>query len=199
MIIGISGKAQAGKDTIGSMLAYFIKSDNNDYEEYLSKDPENWYSLYKHKYFALPLKEIIANNVLRCNLNYLNDQYFKKLKLPWLDGMTVRELLQKFGTGIRTFVHPNFWVNLLFLNYDINENWIITDVRFLSEVNKIKEYNNILIRVNRESAGAGSHISEVELDDYKFFDYVINNDDTLENLFNKVYQIYKQIYYGNQN
>ena len=193
MILAISGKAQAGKDTIGQMLAYFFTPrENYNYIDYSTIN--NWYpcSKWEHKYFALPLKEIISD-ILGCNIHKLNDNNFKESKIEWLNNMTVRELLQKFGTGIRNTVHSDFWVNLLFNDYYEDSNWIITDVRFNSEVNKIKNLDGIIIRVNRDSAGAGNHISETELDNYKFFDFVITNNGTLEDLFNKVHNLYMNL------
>ena len=65
---------------------------------------------------------------------------------------------------------------------DVN---LITDVRFKSEVKGIKDLEGIIVRVNREGAGAGYHISEIDLDDYSF-DYVINNNGSMEDLLLKV-------------
>lgn len=194
MIIAISGKAGSGKDTIGSMLAYFIATGNDCFSDYIKfNNKDYWYKLanWDHKYFALPLKDSISK-ILNCSIEDLNNNNYKQSTIDWLDGMSVRSLLQKFGTGIRNGVHPNFWVNLLFKTYNKN-NWIITDVRFKSEINKIKEYDCVLIRINRNSSGAGNHISETELDDYKFFDYVISNNETIEDLFYKIYYLYKEL------
>lgn len=88
-------------------------------------------------------------------------------------------------------------------------NWIITDTRFPNEAEAIKEQGGIIIRVNRESplvkiAGEGDlhaeryvrdkfkeiqkknlHPSEIGLDDY-VFDYVLENDGSIEELIQKV-------------
>lgn len=82
-------------------------------------------------------------------------------------------------------------------------NWIITDVRFPNEVEAIKSRGGIIIRVNRPdfeyvSIGEervklntefGIHESETALDRYNDWNYVINNDSTIENLIKKVKQI----------
>ena len=99
--------------------------------------------------------------------------------------MTVRELLQKFGTAIRNEVCDDFWVKVCLKDYSESQNWIISDVRFKSEIEGIKQFNNITLRINNPNAGAGNHVSEVDLDDYKF-DYVINNNGSLEDLLFKV-------------
>lgn len=74
-------------------------------------------------------------------------------------------------------------------------NWVITDVRFPNEAEAIKEHNGITIRINRglvERTGkmiqGPEHISETALDDAKF-DYVIENNGTIEELIEQVKKI----------
>lgn len=81
-------------------------------------------------------------------------------------------------------------------------NWIITDTRFPNEAIAIKDRNGIVIRVNRESQidrfkkidtdrfhnYSQEHPSETGLDDYKF-DYVIDNNGTIDELIEKVKEI----------
>lgn len=121
----------------------------------------------------------------------------------------------------RQIIHPNIWTNALFADYIPNlggysdrmskedyktlfPKWIITDVRFPNEVETIKNNSGIVIRVERPcpichqifyhkmDCGNGStHESEVALDDYKDFDYTIINDGTIEDLVEKVKNIFK--------
>ena len=53
-------------------------------------------------------------------------------------------------------------------NLEKDDDYLITDVRFKSEAKGIKDLEGIIVRVNREGAGAGNHISEIDLDDYSF-------------------------------
>lgn len=194
MIIGISGKAQSGKDTVCKMIVYTIwyynysqrlqpfslEHYNNTYEKYGEViDFTCWYKTS----FANKLKQCLRN-ILNVSISKFEDNEFKKSEVEWL-GITVRELLQKFGTAIRNEVCDDFWVKACLKDYDKNDNWIISDVRFKSEAKGIKDLEGIIIRVNREGAGAGNHISEIDLDDYSF-DYVINNDGDMEDLLLKV-------------
>lgn len=125
---------------------------------------------------------------------------------PWLkhsdctqvhNRMTVREFLQKLGTdGLRMGLHDNVWLNALMSDYNIQSlrsnkkpNWIITDTRFPNEAKTIKDYNGILIRVNRAGVKPISdHPSETSLDNWDY-DYVINNDSTIEQLYKEVKNI----------
>ena len=194
MIIAISGKAQAGKDTVAKMIVYTIWYYT--YSQRLDSFGINHYNYcinnfeqlmlriqWRKASFAEKLKLCLAN-ILKASLDKFESIEFKNSKVTWLD-MTVRELLQKFGTAIRNEICDDFWVKVCLKDYNESQNWIISDVRFKSEIEGIKQFNNITLRINNSSAGAGNHISEVDLDDYKF-DYVINNNGSLEDLLFKV-------------
>lgn len=74
-------------------------------------------------------------------------------------------------------------------------NWIITDVRFKNEANAVKERGGITIRINRNTKSCPyenleeEHISETALDNYQEFDYIIDNNSTIEELIEKVKEI----------
>lgn len=111
---------------------------------------------------------------------------------------TPRLLLQNMGTQIgRQIIHPNIWVNALMSDYKLYNgivypNWIVTDVRFPNEVEAIKDKGGIIIRVNRPLIISDNHKSEAALDNYKDFDYVIDNEGTIEELVEKVSNILKK-------
>ena len=194
MIIGVSGKAQSGKDTVSKMIAYTIwyyncsqrlqpfslEHYNNTYEKF--DDVIDFTYWYKTS-FANKLKQCLSD-ILNVSISKFEDNEFKKSEVEWL-GITVRELLQKFGTAIRNEVSDDFWVKACLNNLEKEDDYLITDVRFKSEAKGIKDLEGIIVRVNREGAGAGNHISEIDLDDYSF-DYVINNDGSMEDLLLKV-------------
>ncbi len=104
-----------------------------------------------------------------------------------------RTLLQLYGTEIaRKRFDTNFWLKKLAdkINND-NENdvIIITDARFPNEIEDIQDYVNdwrfVPIRIEREiprNALINEHSSEKALDDYKFWEYIVDNNGTLENL-----------------
>lgn len=95
--------------------------------------------------------------------------------------MSVRNLLQKVGTdGIRNCVHPNTWINALFVDYvDRSSNWIITDTRFRNEVEAISKLNGITIKVYRGITDVviDEHPSECDLNTYRFHHVLHNNSD----------------------
>lgn len=194
MIIGISGKAQSGKDTVCKMMVYTLWYYNYSQRlspfgiEHYNEQVLQYYNLinridWYQTSFADKLKQCLSI-ILRTSRSAFEDNEFKKCNIAWL-GMSVRELLQKFGTAIRNEVCDDFWVKACLKDFEEHNNYLITDVRFKSEAKGIKEKGGIIIRVNRKGAGAGNHISEIDLDDYSF-DYVINNDGNMEDLLLKV-------------
>lgn len=102
-----------------------------------------------------------------------------------------------------------FICNNCYDTHDWFPNWIITDVRFPNEAQAIKDRGGIIIRVNRDFIQTKlkdgqtlivergiltgeehlqlktPHLSETALDDYDF-DYVIDNNSTIEELIEKV-------------
>jgi hypothetical protein len=182
MIISISAKKQHGKDTVASIIQELTN---------------NKFKLVK---FADKLKDFVCE-IINCTRENLEDEVFKNTPLgeEWdflddnynIQKMTPRLLLQKIGTeGLRNNVHENIWVNATLASYCEKCNWVISDMRFPNEVIGVKKLNGITIRVNRPSiSNSDEHSSETSLDNYKEFDYIIENDSDLESLKEKVKNI----------
>ena len=99
-------------------------------------------------------------------------------------------------------IEPKYCLNKIY------PNWLITDVRFPNEVQAIKDRNGIVIRVKRELPKIGvsftlkdgtvenhmmqEHPSETALDNHKDWDYIIDNNSSIEDLIDKVKVILEQ-------
>lgn len=108
---------------------------------------------------------------------------------------TPRLILQRLGTeGGRDVIHPNIWVNAAMAGYDSEKHlWYFTDVRFPNELQAVKDRGGITIRLQRGGGNTGNHPSETGLDNsLDKFDYVVDNDGTIEELYNKVYKIMQE-------
>lgn len=174
MIIGLSGVAQAGKDTVGQLLV-----DHYGFTRFA---------------FADALKELYYNVdplvTPHAHVSEIVDE------LGWEAAKTypeVRRGLQRLGTeGGRSVLGENIWVDVLFsrLDRDENSNFVITDMRFPNEAEAISARDDgWTVRVVRESAGlagvAGRHVSETALDGWKF-DFCLDNNGTVEQLESRV-------------
>lgn len=180
MIIGISGKAGSGKDTVAKMLEVLYANPDISYEDFANKRYKNFADI-QIVHFADSLKET-AQVLFRIGEWETNTQEGKKTTINWI-GKTVRELLQGIGQGLRDAIDPNLWVKILFANTEGWSNYIIADVRYPNEVYAIKKRNGVLIRIDRKGAGAGNHSSETALDNYKEWDVHIENNGSIEDLF----------------
>ena len=206
MIIAISGKKTTGKDTVGNIIKYLTSNSAiYPYDTNLTYTS----SPYLIKKFADKVKDIVCM-LIGCSRADLENEEFKNTLLspewstpidnplgPAFDGvnfgklMSVREMLQKVGTdAMRDGLHKNVWVNTLMSDYKSDSNWIITDCRFPNEAEIVKKNKGIIIRVNsKRCKNNDNHPSEIALDDYNEFDYIIDNDGSIEELIEKVKQI----------
>ena len=180
MIIGISGKAGSGKDTAAKMLEVLYANPDISYEDFANKRYKNFADI-QIVHFADSLKET-AQVLFRIGEWETNTQEGKKTTINWI-GKTVRELLQGIGQGLRDAIDPDLWIKILFANTENWSNYIIADVRYPNEIKAIKERNGVLIRIDRKGAGVGNHSSETALDDYKEWDVHIENNGSIEDLF----------------
>ena len=181
MLIGIHGRIGHGKDTV----ADFLMELNPLFE--------------KHK-FANFLKEFCAK-LIGCDVSDFESQEFKNTSLPseWdVDGrpMLVRELLQRAGTeGGRIGIHPDVWVNTTLRDYRSDLHWVVSDVRFPNEADRIKKLGGYLVKVVRETLPRPSHEheSETALDSYDKWDYIIYNNYDMEALQDTVDVMYNGV------
>ena len=104
--------------------------------------------------------------------------------------ITIRQLLQCFGTEImRGYFGDNLWILATIIG---QRNLIISDLRFKVEANAIHDNGGKIIYINRNLCIPGNHASEreiIELKEEDIFDYVINNNGTLKDLFNNINKI----------
>ena len=180
MIIGLGFKARAGKDTVATHLV-------NNY-------------LFTQESFAFPLKEFIGRQICGFNDKQLYGAWKETIDQEW--GRTPRQMLQLIGTdALRKVVHDDFWVipmkRKLKEHIRNNKNVVISDVRFLNEISLIKELGGIVIKIERHNPDkitGEKHESEFELENYKFWDYILDNNETLDELYihtDKMMEIYK--------
>lgn len=165
-VVCISGKAQHGKDTTAGMIKTALES--------------------------------MGHTVLIAHYGDLV-KYVCRTFFGWNGEKDAygRSLLQKVGTDIVREQRPNYWVDFVkdMLSMFPNE-WdfvLIPDSRFPNEIDGLKQsgFNVIHLRVRRENFESPltteqqNHPSETALD-HVVPDFLIVNDGTLEDLYNKV-------------
>jgi len=90
--------------------------------------------------------------------------------------VTAREFLQFFGTDICRRIKPDVWTSICINDIVDGESdfAIIGDCRFENEVDAVQEAGGKVIRLTRKPHD-DTHESEVNLDNYEGFDFVLDN------------------------
>jgi hypothetical protein len=176
MIIGLSGYAQSGKDTVGRIL---VKEYGFRRVAFADKIREALYVLNPVIGWIEPARCLIALQ------DIVDREGWEAAKMY----TEVRRLLQRMGTEVgRRFFGENCWIDAAFREVSNIGNTVITDVRFPNEADAIRlGYSGEVWRINRHSA-VNMHISETALDAYAF-DRVISNTGTIDDLRNTIVNI----------
>lgn len=178
-------KTVAFADPIKEMLSSLLNMDRWEFESRNIK--ENCIVCLKN------LSKIYTNGYDVDAYNLLSDSKFSKIAKEWNPELSkqyylsVRQIMQLFGTEImRNTIDDKIWINCV-LNRSYNQNLIISDLRFITEYEEIKNRNGFIIYIDR-GLTPGLHKSESEMQtllNQNKFDLVIDNKNiNLKELFN---------------
>jgi hypothetical protein len=171
MIVGLSGYAQSGKDTIASILVEeygFIRVAFADRirELLFEMDPGIGVKGPDGQWHTVGLQNIVEVSG------------WDKAK----QHNDVRALLQNLGVGARKVFGDDFWIKEALKSLSDDRNFVFTDVRFTNEAEIIKLNHGQVWRIIRPGINpVNQHISESDLDEWPF-DGFIDNDGSLEDL-----------------
>ncbi len=165
----ICGKARSGKDTLVDILKEYYKD-----KKYI----ELKYTFYLRKY----TKNITG----------------------WdgLEETKPRSFMQKVGTLIRDYDPFYFSRRMLediYIYKDFYDVIFIDDTRMVNEIKEIKKVypNSVTILIKRKTDELSkiekNHITETSLDNYHDFDFIIDNNYTLEDLKNNALKIVSEV------
>lgn len=199
LVISLSGNIGSGKDTICSDLIDYLTDEYSlsckrfffadklkefctdvfglDYHlVHGTQQDKDTYTDYKWE--DMPGVIITSGeipNFTKINFGFGNNNTF----IAHTPGnMTIREILQFFGTEICRKMYNNIWVDALIrqINNSKHDVKIITDTRFHNEMDALKKHGAVLIRLLRSSHTVGlDHNSELELSTYQNYDYILDN------------------------
>lgn len=135
MIIGITGLAGSGKDTVGRVLVHDFG--------------------YTRLSCATKVKDVAATlfGWDRIKLEGLEeeDRKWREEFIDPIHKITPRQGLIKIGQGLKDVIDPCIWSNIVHQNIieQSLKDVVITDVRFPSEIDLVRKLNGIIIRVTR--------------------------------------------------
>jgi hypothetical protein len=181
-IIGLGCTAQVGKDTAA---------------EYLEK---RYPGRVKRVAFADKLKKVCMDLFGLTYEQCYGPQEIKE-KIDSRYNLTPREIMMGVGEKMRQ-IFPNIWVDTVF--YTTISEWekegydcfVISDVRYPNEGDRIHDKGGSVAKIIREGAGVtvgAGHSSETAMLDYKNFDFIIDNNGSFEDYFKKIDAMMEEI------
>lgn len=160
MLIGITGKARSGKDTIAKHLA--------------SKHG------FEHYWFSKPMKDALA-----VMLGWTSEHLYGDLKevVDPFYNVSPRRALQTIGTDWgRDLINKDLWLLCAERAISNSPNLVISDVRFDNEASLIRSRGGFIISISRSDAQEiAEHVSESGVSD-NLIDMTIENEGTIEQL-----------------
>jgi hypothetical protein len=148
-IIGLTGPAGSGKDTVRQML------EQNHHCTGLA--------------FADPMRAMLAPLLDLCGVGneWMTQRELKELPIPGL-GQSYRVLAQRLGTEWGRSIDPDFWVKVAAASMAEVMNikgpevvFVISDVRFDNEARWVKNHGGVIWHIHRPAAQAvAAHQSE---------------------------------------
>lgn len=218
-ILAFSGKKQAGKNTCCDLVKKIFLRElygTGFTGEFIVDGTKN-IPIIRNYSFAYWLKFICTKvlGLTEAQVNGTDEEKNSLTHLRWRDmpgifygedingtpnkfsyNMTAREVMQHWGSEIFRVAYPNVWVDSTIRQIQDDQPIIatISDARFINEVEAVKNIGGKVIRLLRNSHIESSHQSEIDLDGYKNWDYVIDNREfTLEQLENAVEDMMREM------
>ena len=150
IIIGLAGPIGCGKTTVARMLASKLGGNVDSFANGVREEV--------NAVFGIPY-ELMATQEGKASI--------------WKLGLTVRDIMQLWGTNFRRAQDPEYWVKrAVAIAEERGGNVIFDDVRFPSEANAIRDRGGIVVRLDPypgwTPTEADKHISEHALDDYAY-------------------------------
>jgi hypothetical protein len=175
LIIGLTGLAGAGKDTVADRLC-----GSHGFERHA---------------FAEPIRDMLTALLTGAGIDYahLFERDLKELPVPGI-GISGRRMMQTLGTEWGRSLDTELWVRVaaVTLGLDdlpntspVHDRIVLTDVRFPNEAEWIRSLGGYIWRVVRPAPAVAEHVSEQHINQLPC-DLSIDNSGTLEDLHDEV-------------
>lgn len=178
MLIGITGRKRAGKDSITEVLVKEFGFERLSFAAHFK-------AYLRKMYIDVGCTPGEAERMIEGDLKEVVSPYF---------GQTPRQMMQDFGSWGRS-LNEHLWIDLAVCEA-INRpktNFVISDVRYLNEAEAVRSASGVMIRVQRSGVVLNKfseHASEKDIDKLPVR-FVIHNDGSLQELQEQVRQTVK--------
>ena len=168
LLIGLTGLAGSGKDTVRSLL-----EQDHDFDGIA---------------FADPIRDMLGVllDSMEIPRDWMIERDLKEQDIPSL-GVSYRKMAQALGTEWGRALNSNLWLDIAAEKIRVcqqygNPGVVISDVRFVNEAQWIKSKGGVIWRILRPGVEpVRAHISE-QLAAELPYDYVIDNRGTIDEL-----------------
>ena len=171
VLIGLTGYAGTGKDTVRAML------EDTGFTGFA---------------FAEPIRGMLRELMTSSGIDdrYMDEREFKEAAIPEL-GVSYRQIAQTLGTEWGRAQAPDFWLRIA--NSLMSEqialggtHFVVSDVRFANEAQWVRDHGGVIWRVERpEAVPVRAHVSECEMHHFTA-DVTLHNTGSLKDLYRTV-------------
>jgi hypothetical protein len=203
MIVGVTGKKQCGKNTFARFVRETAQADKVVVREFscaakLKDTAADIFGIERHLFDGTDEEKNSSTDLRWENVAPSLVETFGGA--PEHEFITVRELMQIYGTEAIRGISPCAWANALRRELVAFEGLgLVTDVRFPQEAELIRDIGGLLVRVYRDipPGASADHSSEKALDYLTddVFDFVVSDEGnrTMDDL-----EAQARIFYVNQ-
>lgn len=139
--------------------------------------------------------ELRPENVISCEEYYYHCSEYKNSDIRYY--LSLRDILVYIGTYVlQQDVNKDIFTNIvqntitgIASNNRELKYVIVTDIRFMHELEYVKKHNGITIKITNPKIEALNNIAEHELDDEDSYTFTIDNDSTYDDLFQQVWDL----------
>jgi deoxynucleotide monophosphate kinase-like protein len=166
MIVGLTGYAGTGKDTVGVMLV------REGWARLAFADNVRALALAANPHIATSWSPHLADVERLVDIVATEGWDTAKRRYP-----EVRRFLQALGSGVRNVLGDETWIEAAMsqLSGFQGVNVVVTDVRHENEAAAIRSHGGVIVRVNRPGVEpANDHVTETGVDDI-LADYPLPN------------------------
>lgn len=205
ILISICGHKEAGKDTVAEYLERYYDFKNIPLTTPLKKALVHLFDLYNNQLWGEyketldPFWDITPRELMQ---KFATDFFQKKIYklIPKLKKVVPKRLFwcKLFSKRLEK---ENYWDCRLVDagSKSVTFRYCISDMRYVHEAKYMKEtYDSVILKIVRKDIKPNKfskHASEKEIDKIKH-DYLIDNNGTINNLYNKIDKIMKELDIG---
>ncbi len=173
MIIGLSGPAGCGKDTVAEILVSRYAFRNTSFAETLYREVADAFGITVEVLAVRATKELPMAGlepVFCLDLDFTEVIQRVDKHFDWHKAYSPRQIMQWWGTEYRRAQDSDYWIRQVHDRIIAGQrhdrllrqekSWVIMDVRFQNEADIVHDLSGILVVVERKTRPVSKHQSE---------------------------------------